>query len=277
MRPTRPALHFETVAGAFQVIDISHPLIVMPPDAELNEVIEAWTLSTEPLKDWFCLVRDERHIYGYLAQDDESLPTISFNAKIGEHVNPIQPNQIVADTLSLLELIPLFKQHYFYFVLTRNAITHVVSFQEMDALPVKLCLFSLVMALEAGIVDCLLDPQGPNSVESYLQLLPEGRRSKAEELCRLKHQGRILPAQVLLCTNFIDKKTILLRSPYLLRLLPFTSKSETESFFDTVHKLRNQIAHSESVLSVLSSPDSLDDFIQQLRRVTLAVSTMRSV
>jgi hypothetical protein len=273
----RPPSHFEIVARAFQVFDISHPLLVKSPEAEVEEVLFAMTLSKDPLADWFCLIRDEATIHGYVSQEDEVFYNPPWQGLIQDHVTLIAPNQIVASSMPLLDLIPLFRKHYFFFVLTRNEITHVVSFLDMDKLPVKLCLFSLVMALESGIIDCLTSPSNSNPVESYLGLLSDGRRAKAEGLCHQKYGQKVTPQQILLCTNFIDKKTILFRSPYLFQLLPFQDKHEAESFFGKVHDLRNQIAHSDSILTLFGDPVALDDFVNKLRSVTMSVSSMRSV
>ncbi len=80
----------------------------------------------------------------------------------------------------------------------------------------------------------------------------------------------------LLCTNFIDKKTIILRSPDSLGKLPFQSRREAERFFNQTENLRNQIAHSDTILGVLSTPDEFDGFVTELRRVAEAVSTLRT-
>ena len=75
-------------------------------------------------------------------------------------------DQMVAASTSLLDLPALFLRTYFFFVLTGNEITHVVSFQDMDRLPMKLCLFSLVMELESKLLESL--SMDSENLERYL-------------------------------------------------------------------------------------------------------------
>ncbi|MBI3761579.1 MAG: hypothetical protein HY260_06920 [Chloroflexi bacterium] len=262
--------HYETVARAFQVLDIAAPLrAFQPPDAQLGEVWEELT-AEDPVG--FCLIRDSERIYGFFAFDDDVF-LAPLEGIASDKLTQITPDQIVSGSMSLLDLISLFRRHYFFFVLTRNDLTHVVSFQDLDNLPVKLCLFSLLMALEAEIVDLLA---ASGSIEQHLSLLPEGRLNKAKQLCGDKYGAdRITADKILLCTTFIDKKTMLLRSPALSSRLPFQSKNAAERFFKRTESLRNQIAHSDSIFTVLNSPDEFDGFVSELRQVSEALSGLQ--
>jgi hypothetical protein len=111
---------------------------------------------------------------------------------------------------------------------TSNSINHIVTFQDLDKLPVKLCLFSLFMQLEHEILR-LLEYSG--FVEKYLSLLSQKRYNKALELCRMKYGDKENLYSILQCTNFTDKKTIIRKSPNIFRQLPFRSKTELDSFF----------------------------------------------
>ena len=140
---------------------------------------------------------------------------------------------------------------------------------------ISLCLFSLVMALEAEMIT-LLSADHP---ETYLNLLPEGRLQKARDLYHQKHKEkeRVDPVGLLLCTNFVDKATMLIRSPQLFSALPFSSKRQAEQFLNRAQELRNQIAHSDSVLTVLHNPEEFDSFVGDLRKYTEAISNLHNV
>ncbi len=272
--------HFETVATAFQVADIAQRLAVVPPSYTVQDAFVAITETLAEFPDsnnFFCLVHDEGKTYGYIAagfvfdEPDEKFDGPE-DGPAGEYCTLISPDQIVSRSMPLLELIPLFIQSRFFFVLTRNEITHVVSFDDLDKLPIKLCLFSLIMALEAAMVD--LFSGSYKGAETHLKLLPEARYYKALELCQQKYKDKVTPEKIILCTTFVDKQTILLRSPHLFGVLPFESKSKAEHFFKQVENLRNQIAHSDSIIEVFKDPDELDDFVVQLRKVTEAISNL---
>jgi len=275
--------HYETVATAFQVADIADPLHTSaPPDWTVEDVLTAILEGQiEEPANWFCLIRDDEKIYGYIALDFATEEDVEHRDEVAQapavdHCTLITPDQIVPGSMPLLDLIPLFQQHFFFFALTRNEVTHVVSFLDLDKLPVKLCLFSLVMALEAELIN--LFSSKLDAIENYLRLLPEGRFQKARDLGQTKYKnGRVTSEQILLCTTFIDKATILVRSPELVNALPFESKRHTEHFFNRAQDLRNQIAHSDSILKVLRTPEEFDGFVSELKKITEAISKLRRI
>ena len=261
---------YDLVANTFKVLEIAAPLrlTVLPGDA-LQDV---WVkfIEADSENDWFCLVRDDDRIYGYLARDDDVFDSPAYGIA-RDNATSIQTNALVPGSMSLLELPPLFKKHWFYFVLTRNEITHVVSFPDLDKLPVKLCLFSLVMELESAMLDLLVDDN--TSVQRYLAYLPRSRRDKAEELCRAKYR-QVTPVGTLFCTTFVDKKHMLSRNSKVVATLPFESRRQYDRFFKRVENVRNQIAHSDSIVGILSTPQNFDEFVVTLRE---AAESMRSL
>jgi|GEM_PF-2887158 len=120
--PTAVTVHFETVAAAFSVADIAQPILTtVAPETTVEDAVIA---IAEAAADWpdIGLVRSDTRILGYLATDfvpDE--PGESYDGPAagaaGEYCTPITPDQIVPETLELLDLIPLFQTHYVFFVL----------------------------------------------------------------------------------------------------------------------------------------------------------------
>ncbi len=278
--PSNPSFHYDTIATAFQVVDIAQPLRTSaPPDWSLEDVWAAILEDTAEFADnWFALIRDEQKILGYVAPD--SIPDTGDEAaddpkhlRAGDICTLITPDQIVAADLSLLDLIPLFEQRPFFFVLTGNDLTHVVLFRALDQLPVKLCLFALVIGLEA---ECLrLFSVRPQDIERHLGRLPAGRYQKALDQCRARHSPKkILPEHILQATQFIDKATMLLRAPTLLSALPFNSKDAGKKFFNELKNLRNRIAHSDSILGELPTAQAFNRLLNKLKDLTEAVTQL---
>jgi hypothetical protein len=130
------------------------------------------------------------------------------------------------------------------------------------------------MELEAVILDRVA-PEWFRDVEEkdlsdYLKHLSAGRMQKAKELCHQKGKDEN-PRNLILCTNFADKKVILQKDPELSSLLPFRSKAGSDSFFDKVEKLRNQIAHGDSILGVEKSPAGMIHLVNDVERVIRAL------
>lgn len=280
--PLGPSLHFETIANSFRVEDIAQPLVTSaPPHWSIEDALAAMTEDSDAhSENFFCLVRTETQILGYVPLDfvfDEPPDKHDGprNGLVGDYCLKINPNQIVASELPLIDLLPLFSQHFFFFVLKGNDLVHTVSFLDLEALPVKLCLFTLIIGLEAELLGVF--GREPQRVEAYLSLLPDERRKKAEELAaqkRKRKENAISPYQVLVSTNFVDKFTMLMRSPDLSNQMPFASKSKAEQYFYRLQELRNHIAHSDSILAILKTPQDLAAFLTQLRQLLTVVEAL---
>jgi len=259
------------VAGSISVVEIATPLTTrVLPTMKLDGILEE--LMTKPVDDWFCLVCDEQRVYGYLTLDDNAFTSpIEGWRTAGESATPITADIMVAASTSLLDFPALFLKNYFFFILTGNEITHVVSFQDMDKLPMKLCLFSLVMELESKLLELLSIDSA--SLERYLGYLSPDRLRKAQDLCKMKYKGETLE-RLLLCTTFIDKKQILRQVPEFAGKLPFRSNNEIDRAFKRIENVRNQIAHGDSVITVLSTPEEFSEYVNELKGIIVALSEM---
>lgn len=259
--------YFEVVLNTFTVFDIAVPLTVfVRPDESLEDVSERFLeAQIEQGPDaWFCLILDDEQVVGYLALDSEVFfpdrESGGFTAR--QAAEPIGIDQVVPGSMKLLDLVPLFEQHYFFFVLSRNSLTHVVTFQDLDKLPMKLAMFSLFLQLEGLMIDHLSNVS--RGIERLFKSLNLRRQDKARELCRLKYREETAK-KLLLCTTFVDKKEMMKVDGLLYDLLRFPSKRKVDRFFHSVEEVRNLIAHSDSILSILESPSSMHQFLTDLQ------------
>ena len=120
------------------------------------------------------------------------------------------------------------------------------------------------MELEAKIIDLLMAES--EYLKERLNYLSEARLNKARDLCGQKYKEET-SKRLLLCTTFIDKKQILRRCPELFNKLPFESKQKIDHFFKRVEKIRNQIAHSDSILTILETPKVFNKFLIDLQNI----------
>jgi hypothetical protein len=253
--------NYELIASTFTTCSIAQPIkMVFSPDTSLMAIWEEF-MNYNQMEDWCCLVRDDQHIYGYLSFEDPLWDQHPLEGIARDEVLPIELKTIVPASLPLLELLPLFEKSLFFFILTRNEITHVVTLYDLDKLPFKFSLFSLFMELESQLIELLTIDN--SRIEQYLSLLSKQRIVKAKDLCIAKYKEET-PYKLLLCTTFIDKKEILIKSPNFNDKLPFESKKKASTFFKKVEFVRNQIAHSDSILEVYRIPSELVKFINEL-------------
>ena len=263
---------YHAIANSFTVMDIAEPVIRAKASDNVKDVFER--IGEVAPKTSLAVIRRGRQIVGYQGLDDD----YDSGPNAGDIAHPITPDQIVPASTSILATLPLFKQYWYFFVLDKNTITHVVSFLDLEKLPMKLCLFALFMELEAIMLNILSD----NAVV-YLQHLSKSRLAQLRSLARVKYgeepsswpptylqleQDR----RLLLSTSFSDKINMFQLDPTLLNLLPFRNKVEAQEFFALLQKMRNQVAHSNSILSVIDNPKDLNKFIAKLNQVILKLA-----
>lgn len=278
--------NYETIANAFKVIDISNPIyliskpeensidVVMKltePSNELLQLIdndinqeEIWR-EMDKIEDRFCIVRDRTQSFGYI----EMTSNFDKNKTAKDIAKYILPEKIVPGNMSIIDLIPLFKNSYYFFVLVGNKIDNVVTFSDIDKLPVKLSLFSLFMQFESELIDFLInDPKKNKIFVSILKNERPTRYDKAIDLCKIKYGNNITNKNLIFCTTFIDKKFILEKDGELFHKL-FSNKKEADHFFNILEKVRNQIAHSDSIVTILKNPVELINFLDILKNIIL--------
>jgi hypothetical protein len=270
MEEQRVSLWYDLVTNRLNVLDIAVPLrIQIPPDETLDSAYKKALLEWTR-EDSVVLVRDQSRIHGYLTFNDEFFKA-EFSEMVGKKVKPITCDMLITSTTPLLEFVPLLRQRPFYFVIDRNEITHIVWFRDVDKAPMQLCLFSLCLELESEILEVL--KFHPKGISHFLQKLTKGRMEKAKEVCKQKY-GKETDDYLLMSTNFADKHKMLRVDSRIYGSLPFNSHKKADSFFNCVERVRNQIAHSDSILLILHKPESFCDFIETCRKI---ISTLRQV
>ena len=256
--------HYEIMANSFRVVEISRPIAVIAnPDDSLEDVGVS-AMESDPVLNDIILVKDNAHIYGYIDYFDVD---VSLKENAGEAAYPITPDEIVPGSMPLIELLPLFEKHYFFFVLNRNDISHVVSFRDLDELPMKLCLFTLIMELEAKMLGLFMQ-ESEKELEDLLHSLPVSQLKTAKNFYKIKYKDKKeSPLGLLLCTSFADRSLLLRQSPEIHKKFQFEGTHQVDIFFETARKIRNQIAHSNSIIKLLASPKVFNKFVFDLRRI----------
>jgi hypothetical protein len=126
-------------------------------------------------------------------------------------------------------------------------------------------LFGLITLVEA-LFEGLIEAWHPD--ESWVALVPPGRRRKAQEL--LKQRERLLAGgglRLLDCLQLSDKGQILLRHEETRRLLDVPSKEAGERRLRRLSRLRDSLAHSQDIVSndwdmVLRFAARLEDIVR---------------
>ena len=212
-----------------------------------------------------------------VADDDQVVSWIGFDMLtggsdgVGSVAEPVVTGQMLSGDTPALEVVKLFAQNSnsFYFVLQEAQITGTLHYEDLFRSPFKLCLFALVLELEAAALDLALkEPAASWSA------LPSGRQHKAEEVYEKKYHGsgdRENPPfdDLLSCTMYCDKATILRKLG-----IGADCSIDINSLFSKAEGVRNSCAHTNSEndrWDKLMNRASLPDFIAQIEKITGAI------
>lgn len=290
--------HFEHIANSFTVKEIASPVLSVNPD--WTEVDLARKLNYPASFDALVIVNEENRHLGYVALSGEVRAAVGL-IQLGfvhgkprllkDIAKPITTEMLFSSNTPLLDAIPLFKKNQRFFLLTKNQITHTVTFQDVDKLPFKLSLVTLTIELESQILK-LFDAlslkcayaDDPMILPKFLYNLPERKLKLAKNLWKRKYKGesdygkitnpiKQVPWDVLRCTYFSDKVLMLgmlgtASSLLSLSDLGFSGKKEFSKFSETIRELRNEVVHGGSILRVVERPSQLSEVIKKVRSLS---------
>jgi hypothetical protein len=177
---------------------------------------------------------------------------------------PVSPQAMISHDTSIRSLLPMLARRPFYLTLRRNRIEGIVELSDIDKPPTRLVLFAHIAELEARMTALI---QRHHADDSWLGLLSPSRQRKIEDLFQHK-RSRDFQTSRLNCTQFCDKRDVMLDSPMLRQRLSGGSKTHWNERFMAIQDLRDSIAHAEYLLPdrkdvtrLLGVVATLDDLI----------------
>ena len=183
-------------------------------------------------------VREGGIIQGYVKQDDLS------NDKISDHIIQIKPDEPLQETMSLVHAFKELRDRRWVFVSILGQVGGIVTRGDLQKAPVRMWLFGLVSLIEMQLLWCIRQSY-PN--ESWVGLLPENRHKKAQGILT-DRRNKNTEIDLADCLEFVDKNKLLLKTEFIWKQMPFSSKKEVERFFRRLADLRNLLAHSQDII-----------------------------
>jgi hypothetical protein len=208
-------------------------------------------LSSDSLEAKETLVKRDFDIAG--VKSDISGPVIGY-VKTSElsggvfknYVRKIEISNVVSDSTPLANIINVFNENEFVFVLSSNQINGIITKADINKPPVRIYLFGMVSLLEMHL-NLWISNHYQNEI--WKGLIKGDRVAKAEEVFK-KRKGENQELTLLECIQLCDKKEILINSDKFLEKFGF-SKKGFQGFINRAEKIRNELAHSQ--ISIISS------------------------
>jgi hypothetical protein len=213
---------FDVALQAFTVADIASKAYVIPPKSSVSYAFFEVLFEFEE----YVLVKDKNQCYGYLDPCNWDMDRFSevhnvdiYDDKVAEKVmvkdiaKPITHDLIIPQNLPLSKIQDYSKLDKGYFLLGNESIDEIITFYDLDKLPAKLGLFTILLEIESKMTYILRN--APN-LDAYLNMLPASFMKKVRSYAnqKKKESNEIGPLEMLSYTN-LKEKYLMIREHFL--------------------------------------------------------------
>jgi predicted transcriptional regulator len=197
----------------------------------------------------------EKRGFDIVGVTDENRKIIGYAKKtelnhgiVKQFVHNIEIHQIISVSTPISQLLNIFYDNSFVFVLENNLVNGIVTRADINKPIVRIYLFGIISLFEMHL-NFWINNYYPNS--SWIKIIKKERLEEAIKIYELR-KGKNEELSLLECTQLGDKKTVLKSTPDFLKNFDL-SKRQTEKFLRNIEKIRNELAHSQS--SIISNLD----------------------
>ncbi|MCI0414204.1 hypothetical protein L0222_15585 [bacterium] len=185
-------------------------------------------------------VRENAEVVGYANRND-----LSNGSRLGDHTIAFHSDEIIGENDPLIRAFQMLRSRKRVFVTILRGIGGIVTIGDLQKAPVRMWLFGIISLIEMNFLQIIrvYFPQ-----ESWRLVLNQSRVTLAEQLL-LQRQRMNAEIDLADCLQFCDKRDIVLSKDHLLKSLGFTSKSEGEKKLKDVQNLRDELAHSQDIIT----------------------------
>lgn len=245
-KPSRPGILETTLVGLERALRVEHiatfeDLLTCEADDRIPEV-----LARPDLEDFdFLPVKKDGRVVGVLERARATA------GRAGDQAQGLDESTLMAATEPVADFIHGLRAKPYRLVVRRREVAGIVTRSDIQKLPVRLLVFTLVTHLEAQMASTI-ERLHPN--DDWLGLLNGKRRKRVEEKRAELGEARLNIATVEFA-DFADKRDILLASQ--LPAAVDRGKKRVCKEFDRIEDLRNQVAHAATL------PEGPDDLVER--------------
>lgn len=232
--------HFETAHKGLTVNLIATPrerLSTCAPTELLADVYRRYAARYD-----FVPVAHGDDIVGLLHVGGGLRESNSIGEPVEQHMERLSDSNLIGADASILDYIRDVRTKPFRLVVSGTGISGMVTWSDLQDLPVRAALFSLVTGLETAMskwVEREFTADG-----EWLKLLSEDRRQRVRDLI---DDGRRKNSDVrpVLYTQFCDKATVLRKRGFS----PALSRTQLHNDLKRIEAVRNDVAHANNYAS----------------------------
>ena len=201
------------------------------------------------LNDNICkLIKNNTDNFTYLPVLDNLknfIGVVNVSDKINDYSNkqtvqkffqPISEKLIIGGNSSIIDFIKNIEDEPYKLVISKNKVSGFVTFSDLQKIPVRVSIFSLITELEIAISKFISNKFDDD--DDWIKLLSKGRKEKIDlKISQIKQNDNFVSK--IIFTELSDKLDIILK----LKLLKLSGKTQKKQF-EEITKIRNKVAHS---------------------------------
>ncbi|MYC67265.1 MAG: CBS domain-containing protein [Acidobacteriia bacterium] len=205
--------------------------------------------NRDPVFDYLPVKDADGHLIGLLS----SYAVVAASggddgARVGDHMDPLSEADLIGAGTPIVALISRIRQKPFL-VVSDQEIIGLVAWSDLQKLPVRAALFALVTGFELTMYETI--KRHFEKRVDWTEHLGKSRLCMAEK--QYRDQGeRGSDVDLLMCTQFCDKRDILIKS------FDFAvGKEKLKRKFSAIEQVRNDVAHSSNYAMTFEQAEEL--------------------
>ena len=228
---------FEDVHAGLTTGQIAVPRHELRLCSARNRISEVQARNRDPIFDHLPVEDADGHLIGLLTNRATSNARLDDDAQVIEYMDPLSEADLIGVGTPLVALIGRIREKPFL-VVSAQRIIGMVAWSDLQKLPVRAALFALVTGFELTMYETI--NRHFRKQEDWTECLDEVRLRMAEKEYR-DQRDRGSDVDLLLCTQFCDKRDILVKS------LDFgVGKRKLKKKFRAIERVRNDLAHANN-------------------------------
>ena len=219
-----------------------------------DRVSEIRVRNCDPVFDYLPVEDANGHVIGLLSNSVVGAASRDGDgATVGDHMEPLSEADLIGAATPIIALISRIRRKPFL-VVSDQEIIGMVAWSDLQKLPVRAALFALVTGFELTMYETI--KRHFQKRVDWTEYLDKSRLCMAEKEYRDQCE-RGSDVDLLLCTQFCDKRDILIKSFEFA-----VGKQQLKQKFRAIERIRNAVAHSSNYAMTFEQAEGL--------RVTLA-------
>lgn len=206
-------------------------------------------------------IRKDGVIDGYAYREDLE------EGQLGKYLNKFKDNEVLPNTIAIKEVLKAIKDNDRAFITSFDKIAGIVTPGDMQKIPIRMWLFSLVSLIEMQMLR-IINKECQD--DSWKELISGKRLESAKKQHEeLKEKNKEI--NLLNCLQFCDKRDIICKCKTVLDNLK-TNKRDFERLLKSLENLRNNLAHAQDIimddwLKVITLSNQAEELLKKLEQI----------